>query len=199
MTSEQKRIIRRNNTVTDKRTGKSMVFLPLLYGAITATFTAVMVPAIASAQQTSARGMSGNMNLARLEQRLRILETDNAHMLTCQQQGMLYLPSCKNSDSNGCIATGKVCGVTGNVTGADCSANSKTIFVSWTTPFHYTVYGRCPAAAASKVVSCTSNQYNLMLAQCLDGSFTPIMYANFATLSEPCSGGGCSNGPGGPP
>jgi hypothetical protein len=70
--------------------------------AIATTLAAMMVPAAASAQQASSRGMSGNMNLMRIENRLKVLEVNNARMQTCQQQGMLYLPGSPKADEHGC-------------------------------------------------------------------------------------------------
>jgi hypothetical protein len=61
------------------------------------------LPATAYAQQTSAHGMSGNMNLMRLENRLKVLEVNNARMQACQQQGMLYLPGSPKADNEGCV------------------------------------------------------------------------------------------------
>lgn len=67
-------------------------------------------PVLSHAQQTSARGMTGNMELARIQQAIAALKTEVAvltkehqQLMACLNRKMAYAPTDGKADNDGCI------------------------------------------------------------------------------------------------
>lgn len=74
------------------------MFFPIIF-----SIAGVIVPH-AYAQQASSHGMTGNMNLYRLEHKVQSLQEKLGKRDFCEKQGKIYLPANKKADEKGCIA-----------------------------------------------------------------------------------------------